>query len=245
MPVLRVLLDIDKKLRYRVSNNKWFYTLWMGIASLLIVFISYVSYNERHLIEDKVISFSLLAALLIIFDILALLLRINNRTFIEPIHLNIYPISKWQKFKFHFLLLLLDHKTALYIITFLSVSLIYFQNNVLYGFVLTVWFWLLLLLVMITWTIVVYNAAGQLILKHRKNISNLVLLLLVMPILLSQFFEISALTKIPLVGNMGWGLYGILVNNMSMVFKNILYLSGFVAIGLSVFMYLNFNIDFR
>src|SRR5690625_6967719 len=51
----------------------------------------------------------------VFFDIIAIIARFTNRAFIEPYQLDIFPISKWRKFLFHFTILLLDYKSLIYL----------------------------------------------------------------------------------------------------------------------------------
>src|SRR5690625_7903014 len=68
----------------------------------------------------------------VFFDIIAIIARFTNRAFIEPYQLDIFPISKWRKFLFHFTILLLDYKSLIYL-SAVVFFIIMFINDSLYA----------------------------------------------------------------------------------------------------------------
>ena len=222
------LYKVNKKLSKSIRQIPWLYFLVIGI--LCVVVISVISMTLFKGSADLK-SFIVAAYVVAFFDIIAIIIRLTNRAFIKPYQLDIFPISKWKKFLFHFAILLLDYKSLIYLSSAVCFIVLFAQHSLYAGAVLSMILWFLLLSTILTWTAVLYSLFGKYLDKMGNNIHYIGIFFIVIITVMEGFID-DFMFKIPVLKQTGTALYGLWTNNPQVVWKNLSILSGSLGLPL-------------
>jgi len=161
------LYKVNKKLSRSIHPAKWLYSFL--ICFFCIVVISFIVF-DLFVNSAELNSFIGVVYSVFIFDMIAIIVRLQKRAYVEPYKLNIFPISKWKKFLFHFAILLLDYKSLIYLSSMGCFVFLFIQHSLYAGAFLSMIVWFLLLSTILTWTAVLYSLFGKYLDKMGNNI---------------------------------------------------------------------------
>lgn len=238
MNIIKKLLWVNKTVTSRIHNNKGYYIFLVGIGCISLILMGAVEYFffKPHNTEDFRTSFSLLIFITIMYDIAMTLLKLSSKSFIEIKHLSVYPLSKWEKFKFYFIVILTDYKIFIYLILiFIFITFFLHRTLILAAFGSIILFMLLLITITI-WIITAYYLFGKYFEKYRKNVGALIIFLF------SGFFAglillnmLELINYVPIIGYVSNVLYGFMANDFYLVLNNTLLLLSCLLVGLFVY----------
>lgn len=218
------LYKVNKKLSRSIHPAKWLYSLM--IIFFCIVVISLFTFNSGELN-----SFLEIVYAVFLFDMIAIIMRLQKRAYVEPYQLTAFPISKWKKFLFHFAILLLDYKSLIYLSAIVCFGFLFVQHSLYAGAVLSLIVWFFLLCTILSWTAVLYSLFGKYLDKMGHNIQYLGLFFIVILTGMGEFID-DFIVKIPVLKQSGTILYGVWANHPKIVLENLLILSGSLGLPL-------------
>ncbi|NBC03970.1 MAG: hypothetical protein GVY20_09735 [Bacteroidetes bacterium] len=219
---------VNKKLSRSIHPAKWLYLFLIGF--FCIVVISLMIFNF-FLNSGGLNSFLGVVYSVFLFDMIAIIVRLQKRAYIEPYQLNIFPISKWKKFLFHFVIVLLDYKSLIYLSSMVCFIFFFIQHSLYTGAVLSMIVWFLLLGTILTWTAVLYSLFGKYLDRMSNNIQYIGLFFIVILTGMQEFID-DFILKIPVLKHAGTALYGLWTNNPQIVWENLSILLGSLGLPL-------------
>jgi len=216
------LYKVNKKLSRSIHPSKWLYSFLVmffciGVISFIIVELSVSSADLN--------SFIGVVYSVFLFDMIAIIVRLQKRAYVEPYQLNIFPISKWKKFLFHFAILLLDYKSLIYLSSMVCFVALFVQHSLYTGAFLSVIVWFLLLSTILAWTALFYSLFGKYLDKMGNNIHYIGLFFIVIITGMEEFID-DFMFKIPILKQVGAALYGFWTENPQLVWENFTILLG-------------------
>jgi|GEM_PF-5737817 len=215
-----VLYSINHKLTQRMNNGAWYYALCTGFLILFITtFTLYFLFITQHNNAEFQFSINFIVFMVVLFDISAIILRFYNHLTIEPKHLALLPISKWEKFQIHFALYLTDYKSIIYV-SAIILFVIYFLTHSLYlSAFISVLLWIILYATLLSWTILLYFSMGPQLDKHRNKLQ-IINFFFIMVLFCVNIFGDYIITKFPVTSYTGNALYGLTIIDLHMVWIN-------------------------
>lgn len=233
--ILSALYNINRTLEKRLRKSEWFYVLFIGVICLFLLSFGVLLYIVDYERTEYQFLFNLIAYMILMLDIGVVLMKFTETTVVEPKHLKVYPLSRWQKFKFHVALLLVDYKTFIYV-TAIAITVFFLLIRSLYLEALfSIIIWLLLLASLISWTMVVYQLFGHFLHKYRNN-APLVVFFFAFFLLGTNLLGILELVnKVPLASYAGNALYGLMITDLYLIWNNVGFLLGSLFLGLLVY----------
>lgn len=239
--ILLTFYATNRKLVRYVKWKPWFYFFAIGLICLALIVATIASlFIEPPGNTGYKTSFGFIAFFVAFFDLVAIILRIQSRSFIEPHHLALFPISKWRKLLFQISLLLIDYKTFIYISVMVCFVLFFVSNSLYIAALVSIPVWVLLLIAISSWIMVIYAFAGKYLDKIGDKIQFLGLFFIA-ALMCIQLFGDTALTKIPVINYTGNMLYGLWIGNLHLIWLNLLLLLGSIFLPLVVFGIFKYN----
>lgn len=219
-----------------MKSGKWFYRLWTIIMSLLILsFSGGALFQKNQKPSGYLVVFNTMTIFILAFDLSAIVFRFRTRVLIEPHHIQLFPLSKWQKLSYHFILFLTDYKNFLYLSAIIGTIIIFSAKGLFIASMLSIFIWLFLLLTVFCWTMVIYRIFGNYLTKYRNKLHLINLIIMVVIILPSLLGNITFISNIPVIGFVGKSVFGLLTGNLFMYGINLLYLV--LSLGLALLVY--------
>lgn len=222
------LYKVNKKLSRSIHPAKWLYSFLIGFFCTVV--ISYIIF-EFFVNSTELNSFIGVVYTVFLFDMIAIIVRFQKRAYVEPYQLNIFPISKWKKFLFHFAIMLLDYKSLIYLSTMVCFIFLFIQHSLFTGAFLSMIVWFLLLSTILTWTAVLYSLFGKYLDKMGNNIHYIGLFFIVIIMGMEELID-DFILKIPVLKQTGTALYGLWTNNPQIVWENLSILLGSLGLPL-------------
>ena len=239
--ILRVLNRTNRTLSSRIPKGKWTYILWTAFISIFLLTVIIINFfGKAHTVSDFRRAFQNIPFFVVYMDLVAILMRIQSRTFIEPYQLSLFPISKWTKLKFHILLFLLDYKTIIYLAVSCCFVVFYVKNGLYLSAFFSIFIWGLLLIIILTWSLVLYGIFGK-YLDRMGNKMQMLTMLFISLIVFMQFFGKDLYSKIPVTRNIGNILYGLWSGELHLIWMNLLIVLGVLLFPLLLFAVLKTN----
>jgi len=187
------------------------------------------------------IFFDLLTYLVVVFDFGITFMKFSEKAIIEPKHLNIYPLSKWQRFIFDFILLLTDYKSFLYFSALIISILFVLRKNSFLCVLITFFVWLLLLTNVITWTVVGFRLGERFIFRNQEHTQLISSFLFVFPLLVMNLLDVNLVKYIPLTSYVANSIYGLFILDYTLIINNIILLIAILGLGISVYAFITTN----
>ncbi len=229
-----ILFNTNRTLAKHVRYS-WLYVLGISISCIFLISVLVIDFFLKQPSDvDYQTAFSSIAYFVVLFDGMAILLRVQTRSFIEPYQLALFPISRWKKFQFQIVLYLIDYKTLIYLSVIGCITIFFVKNSLYIAAILSVFFWLLLLMIISIWVVAIYGLAGKYLDKMGNQLQNLGAFFAVL-LLGVQLFGDDIFIKLPIIKHVGNALYGLWVSNPSFVWYNLLFLLGSLALPLILF----------
>lgn len=224
------LYKVNKKLSKSIRQIPWLYFFVIGISCIVVLSLISVTMFKGGVDLSTFIG---AAYFVVFFDIIAIISRLTNRAFIEPYQLDVFPISNWKKFLFHFAILLLDYKSLIYLSSTACFLFLFMQHSRYTEAVLSIVFWFLLLINVLSWTALLYSLFGKYLEKMGNNIQYAGLFFIVIITGMQDFID-DIIYKIPVLKQTGTALYGLWSNNPQIVWENLLILLGSLGLPLTL-----------
>ena len=233
--ILAVLYQTNNKLARRVKKGAWFYggaivIICLTLIPITIVYLFHGPLNSNAFQK----SLKFLAFFVAMFDVIAIIIRIQSRSFIEPYQLALFPISKWKKLLFHIALFVLDYKSLIYL-SMISCFICFYATHSLYlAAIISIPVWMLLLLAILSWTMVLYGFLGKYLDKMGNKIQFIGLFFMAIIIAINLFGD-NILAKIPITSYVGYILYGLWIDSSVLIWTNLLLLLAGLLFPLALF----------
>ena len=227
--ILAVLYQTNNKLARRVKKGTWFYVTAIVIICLTLIPITivYLFYRLPNGYDFQK-SLKFLAFFVAMFDVIAIIIRIQSRSFIEPCQLTLFPISKWKKLLFHIALFVLDYKSLIYLAMIVCFAFFYAKHGMYVAAIISIPVWLMLLLTILAWTMVFYGFLGKYLDKMGNKIQFIGLFFMAIIIAINLLGD-NVFTKIPITSYAGNILYGLWIDSSVLIWTNLLLLlAGFL-----------------
>jgi len=210
----------NKKLIRRIQKGRYFYILSIIFICLFLCTLIITSLFPKNK-SNLLLTFKYISFFVVFFDTIAIILRIQNRSFITPHHLAIFPLSKWDKFKYHMVLYLLDYKSLIYLSVSICYAIFFLSNRLYLSAVLNFIIWFLLLSIILAWVILLFNLLWRYLVKLKTK-TQMIGLLYIIIIMGIESFGDNALTKVPITSNIGNIFYGLLFKNTGLILTNLI-----------------------
>ncbi len=209
---------------------KWMYSFVIGcfciVVISLIIFGLFINAAELN-------SFIVVVYSVFLFDVIAIIARLQKRAYVEPYQLNVFPISRWEKFLFHFTTLLLDYKSLIYLSSMACFVFLFVQHSLFTGAVLSLIVWFLLLSTILSWAALLYSLFGKYLDKMGNNIQYMIIFFIAILIGMNEFIDDFYL-KIPVLKETGTALYGLWTEDPQLVWENLPVLLGSLGLPLAL-----------
>lgn len=220
------------KTNYELAKHvrkSWLYTLVICICCLFIIAVILLDFFFQNT-SDEVYKKTFLSIVYFVamFDFLALILRVQSRSLIEPRHLLPFPFSKWKRFQFHFLLFFLDHKSIIYISAMLSSLAVFLVYGSYVEVISSVLIWSIMLTTILTWTTVIYILFGKYLDRFKNKVQYIGLFIVAIYLIIGEIGN-EIFEKIPVIKQVGNALYGLWISSPDVVWNNLLLLLGSLA----------------
>lgn len=222
------LYKVNKKLSRSIHSTKWFYSFMIGIFCIGII---YMIIANLFVSTRELDSFLGVVYYVAFIDMIAIIVRLQKRAFIEPYQLSIFPISKWKRFLFHCAILLLDYKSLIYLSSMGCFIFLFVQHSLYAGAVLSMVVWFLLLIIVLTWTAAFYSLFGKYLDKMGDRIHYIAIFFIVILGGMEELID-NFIFKIPVLKQAGAAFYGLWINNPQIVWENLSILLGSLGLPL-------------
>lgn len=224
MYILKTLIYLNRTITSRINNNKGYYLFFVGIGCIGLFLIG--SFIIFFLKPDDIKSyrtlFSLVLFITIMFDIAMTLLKYSNKSIIELKHFKVYPLSKWEKFKFYSLLILTDYKSCLYLTGIVIFAVFFLERTLITAVFCSIILFILLFLTILIWTITAYHLFGRFFEKHRKNVGAVIMLLFSFFITgLTLLNMLELINSMPIIGYASNALYGFMITDLYLALNSV------------------------
>ncbi len=220
--VTQLLLRTSRTLSNRHNENSITYGFLLGAFLLLgLSFTGIILQMDTVGNLEYRRSFSVLVYAIASFDLIAITTKYVRRIMIEPIHILVYPLSNWQKYKFHLILLMSDYKSLLYIVPSALFFIYYYINISIIAALFSIVLWFFVFIGVQSSFIALYLLADNLLNKYR----NYAFYIGFTPLIVLQimiYSESNSILYIPMISSTGNALYGLMVLDGSIVFINAL-----------------------
>lgn len=221
------LYKVNKELARSIQQSPWLYSFFIGLFCIGIISGIIIDLLEG---STDLNTFIAIAYYVVLTDIVAVIVRISNRAFIEPYQLIAFPLSKWKKFLFHCAILLLDTKTLIYMSSVVCYIFFFIQHSSYTGALLSILVWFLLLTNVLTWTAVFHTLFAKYLDKMGDKIHYIGIFVFIL-IVMQDFID-NFMFKIPVIKHAGTALYGLWTNNPQIVWGNLSILIGSLSLPL-------------
>lgn len=184
-------------------------------------------------ITEYQVILNLIVYMVVMIDISIILMKFRENNLIEPKHLSIYPLSKRQKFIFHFFLILTDYKSFVYLAAVLSSASIFIAQSLYVEAILSSFIWFLFLTILVVWVLVIFQIGGQYLIKYSKYAHLFIFFIFISAYLgMSLFDKMELINNIPLLSNVGGAIFGLLIHDLNYFVGNIVFLFGGLFLGI-------------
>jgi len=236
------LYNINKVLSKRVRKRSWFYVVLVSLLCFFVsvfigmtLFTGLVDFDRE---EDYKAMFSFFVVLVFMFDMLPTIIRVQNKALIEPHHINIFPIGRWEKFLFQLVLLVVDYKSILYLCCSLIFVFLYLKKLAYISALLSAISWILFFLSVATWYIIFFRVAGGILTKYRQHAIALFLVLVIVINTINISKRYYLYSSVPVLSFLGNGLYALTINDLATAIINLFLLALTLAAGLVIVRFL-------
>jgi len=228
LTTIKELYKVNKKLSRSIHPTKWMYSFLIGFFCIVAISIITMTLLKG---STDLNSFVGVVSSVFLFDMVAIIVRLQKRAYVEPYQLDIFPISKWKKFLFHLVILFLDYKSLIYLSSMVCFVVLFVQQSLYTGAFLSVIVWFLLLNIVLAWTALLYSLFGKYLDKMGDSIKYLGLFFIVIITGMEEFVD-DFMFNIPVLKQAGTALYGIWTENPQLVWENVTILLGSLGLPL-------------
>ncbi len=201
---------LSKSLRY-----PWLYGLATAIFCALIITTVVIDLFIYKFDGKDYSSLFLSIVYIVVFsDLLLIISRVQNRSFIRPHHLKLFPIGYWKKLLYSCSVYAMDLKSFIYITAVVCFLIYFISMNMFFSAILSVFVWLLLFLCILIWTGALYQYFGKYLNKFEGQKTRYLGFFFIAIVLASQIFGNDIYTKIPVISYASNALYGLQYQNL-------------------------------
>jgi len=212
------LYNLNRILSSRIKKHTLFYGIVVGISTGFIVVFSVV-YMFTDIVEsgssyEEVVFYNCVTFLVVMTDVLFICLRFGAKTFIEQMHLTLFPIRIYRKILLNLMILTIDYRS----IPYLALALLVFIKQTLQAHLVSAFMsasFILFLFINVTlWTYLLFFSAGSIMEKYRSNVIIFFTLSTVFYNAALVFKHGILITIVPLTSYAGTGVYIVAMGGM-------------------------------
>jgi hypothetical protein len=241
------LYKLNGVLSRRVWKNSLLYSLLVAVVSIVVlifmgvpVLTKIVTFENKKELGDLV-SFSVLVIL--IMDFICTALRFQSKSFLEPVHLSVFPVSRWQKLILRFIMMISDMKIAICLSGCLVLVLFFIADHNPLAALISVVFWIIFVLTLTALYLMFHTMLGQVLVRYRQHLIGLSLVALAVSnfvVMSKQYYWFSV---IPFTGFVGKGLYALMTNDVPQMVFNLMLLFLCFLFSLSLLIFVQYRHD--